>query len=69
MKTPRLILVALLLAAVTAMAAPPLPMAFGVSYYRSVKSHQNGVGVKLPTDLGQHLRVEPEIIYRESSGK
>ena len=56
----------LVLAAVAllpAKAAPPLPMAFGVTYNRSIKSHQNGLGFKLVTDLGKRVRIEPEMIY------
>ena len=58
-----------LLAAVTAFvvnaveAAPPLPMAFAATYNWSVKDHQHGFGLKLPTDLGHRLRLEPEFVY------
>ena len=63
MKSPRWLLVTLLMAAMAAMAAPPVPMAIGLSYNRTLKSDQNGLGVKLTSDLGKRLRIEPEFIY------
>ncbi|MBP3737559.1 MAG: outer membrane beta-barrel protein [Muribaculaceae bacterium] len=44
-------------------AAPPVPLALGVTYNRATKHHQNGWGMKLQADLGSRLRLEPELMY------
>lgn len=46
-----------------AIARPPLPVAFGLSYFRATKNHQNGWAAKLQLDLGKHFRLEPEMMY------
>lgn len=61
----RISLLTLALGAFTAQAAPPmpLPLAFGLTYNRATKNHQNGWGMKLQVDLGPRFRLEPEMMY------
>ena len=44
-------------------ASTPVPIAFGVGYFRAVKNSQHGWAAKVQADLGQHLRLEPEMMY------
>ncbi|MBQ7689744.1 MAG: outer membrane beta-barrel protein [Muribaculaceae bacterium] len=58
-----LLAVSLAWTAIATHAAAPLPLSLGVSYDRSIKSHQNGYGFQLTADLGSRFRLQPEFIY------
>ena len=52
-----------IVASLTATAIERPPLALGLTYNHATEYGQHALGVKLQSRLGQHFRLEPELIY------